>query len=800
MKKTLQSLALLIFLSLSAKSQTTYYWKGAPGTALVPTDWQVATNWNTAKDSSGSARTTPAATDTLVFDATATSGTALYVGNIPTQTLACLRITGGATVHMMTIAAPTASGATVSSATAYGGCTFNVTGSGFSNLKQGDFVYLAQATNVQVLAIKDDNNMTTSNDNSLAAAGALFKYTTLYPNVFTVDAGGTLNMAGSVTGTSFNSFAIITKGGTVSGAVNFTSRGSYCKLFCTTPNNGSLTAGLHVLSGGSITYNTATTGQKNFLLGHTLGLYDGSGNFIYNDGTGANNKIPGYGANAGIVFESGSTFTNTAGQQYFVMGNSWNANNTDLSFTPGVVFKSGSTYIANGSPVYSPYWPVAQTTGLSFGNLEFRNALPSVSTTVTSCTLNATVDNLIISGTVATSSIAGYVYLKGNITTTSTNAPTLTFANMYMVGSANHTITPTTGSYVFTNFVVADKAQATLAGNISATNLYLVGKLNFGSFTVTGTGSTPSLYTFAGPYVKQTGVTGFTKGSNVIGGITGASSFAAAPYSYDFPVGSTVTHSSSSALLPETVLRSYTSSGNGVLSTVAQASVDTLLLTNATFSIQGSSFTTNAADLNTSAPGFTNYYTNINLAILPVKFSSINASLLTSSSAKVTWSVGSEVNVDEYVVEASSNGIAFAAIGAIKASGNSTYSLVDNNVSGAVVYYRVKSVDKGTGAVNYSSVVSISANAAAKVSSVNVYPNPVVGGELHLQTANFKAGKLYVMLYDNLGKQVAQQAIAYNGGAMAQTFALSNAVKAGTYQLVVTDGTSSINKTIFVVR
>jgi hypothetical protein len=785
--------------SISSKSQTTYYWKGAPGAALAPSDWQLATNWNTAKDSSGTARTTPTATDTLVFDATATLGTALYVGNIPSQALACLRITGGATVHLMTIVAPTSSGASVASATAYGGCTNNVTGSGFSNLKKGDFVFLTQATNVQVLAIKDDNNMTTSNDNSLAAGGSLFKYTILYPDVLTVDAGTILNMAGSVSGTSFNSLAIISKGGTIRGAVNFTSRASYCKLFCTTPNNGSLSDGIHVLSGGSITYNTSTSGQKNFLLGHTLGLYDGSGNFIYNDGSGANNKIPGYSGNAGIVFESGSTFTNTAGQQFFVMGNSWNANNTDLSFTPGVVFKSGSTYIANGSPVYSPYWPIAQTTGLSFGNLEFRNALPSVSTTVTSCTFNATVENLTIAGTVATSSIAGYLYLKGNITTTSTNAPTLTFANMYMVGTGNHTITPTTGSYVFTNFVVADKAQATLAGNISATNLYLVGKLNFGSFTVTGTGATPNLYTFAGPYIKQTGITGFTKGSNAIGGISGASSFTAAPYTYDFPIGATVSQSTSSALLSETVFRSYGSSGNGVLSTLAQASVDTLLLTTATFSIQGSSFTTNAADLNASAPGFTNYYTNINLSILPVKIGALSALVVGANAVKVSWNVYDEVNIDKYVVESSSNGVSFAAVGTVKAIGNSIYTFIDNNASGAVIYYRVKSIDKSTGAISYSSVVSIALN-AIKTASVNVYPNPVVGGELHLQTTNFKSGKLYVMLYNNQGKQMAQQALTYNGGAMAQTLALSNAVKAGTYQLIVTDGVSSITKTIFVVQ
>jgi hypothetical protein len=190
---------------------------------------------------------------------------------------------------------------------------------------------------------------------------------------------------------------------------------------------------------------------------------------------------------------------------------------------------------------------------------------------------------------------------------------------------------------------------------------------------------------------------------------------------------------------------------------------------------------------------------NSTTAILPVKLGALSASLVGANAVKVIWNVYDEVNIDQYVVEASSNGVSFAAVGAVKATGNSAYSLVDNKASGTVVYYRIKSVDKGTGAVSYSAVVSIALN-AANVASVNVYPNPVVGSELHLQTTNFKAGKLYVMLYDNQGKQIAQQALTYNGGTMAQTLALSKAVKAGTYQLVVTDGTSSINKTIFVVQ
>src|SRR5437764_2018278 len=67
----------------------TYTWIG--GTPVVTTDWTVATNWS--QQGSGLPRTTPAATDNLVFDGSGTPSPTIT--NIPTQTIATLSFTNG---------------------------------------------------------------------------------------------------------------------------------------------------------------------------------------------------------------------------------------------------------------------------------------------------------------------------------------------------------------------------------------------------------------------------------------------------------------------------------------------------------------------------------------------------------------------------------------------------------------------------------------------------------------------------------------------------------------------------------
>ena len=81
---------------------------------------------------------------------------------------------------------------------------------------------------------------------------------------------------------------------------------------------------------------------------------------------------------------------------------------------------------------------------------------------------------------------------------------------------------------------------------------------------------------------------------------------------------------------------------------------------------------------------------------LPVKF--ISFSLARSEkNVLVEWSTASELNCSYFEIDRSTDGIKWTAAGTVIAAGNSTtiqqYKYNDKNVSGQIIYYRVKEVD-----------------------------------------------------------------------------------------------------------
>lgn len=80
MKKLNFTLLLLLFFSLAAFSQTTYYWIGGTGPASFTSD----NNWNTSLDGTGTSRSVAGGqyTDVLIFDGTNVGGTTPATGNV----------------------------------------------------------------------------------------------------------------------------------------------------------------------------------------------------------------------------------------------------------------------------------------------------------------------------------------------------------------------------------------------------------------------------------------------------------------------------------------------------------------------------------------------------------------------------------------------------------------------------------------------------------------------------------------------------------------------------------------------
>lgn len=141
----------------------------------------------------------------------------------------------------------------------------------------------------------------------------------------------------------------------------------------------------------------------------------------------------------------------------------------------------------------------------------------------------------------------------------------------------------------------------------------------------------------------------------------------------------------------------------------------------------------------------------------------------------LNWEVENEINFKEYVVERSTNGTYFTAVGAIAATGRKAYTYTDdaNTNKGSRVYYRLKKVDKD-GTFTYSDVFSIHIPLNIKFS---VYPNPA-SDVIQLQFSTNSNATIQVVVTDLVGKTLINKAfVASNGLVKISTSNLTN----GTY-------------------
>ncbi|HRP33209.1 MAG TPA: T9SS type A sorting domain-containing protein [Agriterribacter sp.] len=119
---------------------------------------------------------------------------------------------------------------------------------------------------------------------------------------------------------------------------------------------------------------------------------------------------------------------------------------------------------------------------------------------------------------------------------------------------------------------------------------------------------------------------------------------------------------------------------------------------------------------------------SINNIILPVNFKSFTATA-TGCAASLQWQTGMEQNNSHFIVERSTNGTDFTAIGRVKAVGNSnntsTYTFTDAAPANGVNYYRITQADfNGKQSSSEVRIVRIQCGNGAVVKA---YPNPTAG-------------------------------------------------------------------------
>jgi len=104
--------------------------------------------------------------------------------------------------------------------------------------------------------------------------------------------------------------------------------------------------------------------------------------------------------------------------------------------------------------------------------------------------------------------------------------------------------------------------------------------------------------------------------------------------------------------------------------------------------------------------------------------------------ALLQWSTLQESNSDHFVIERSTDGINYTAIGTLPAAGNSTttnkYQFTDEQIATGISYYRIRLVDKDDKSM-YSPVRKISY--IDNDFTISITPNPVTKGMVYINTS-----------------------------------------------------------------
>lgn len=158
------------------------------------------------------------------------------------------------------------------------------------------------------------------------------------------------------------------------------------------------------------------------------------------------------------------------------------------------------------------------------------------------------------------------------------------------------------------------------------------------------------------------------------------------------------------------------------------------------------------------------------------------------------WTTSMEENVAQYVIERSSDGKTYKAIGTVAATGNSSltknYSFADQSpFINANDYYRLL-VQDVSGSVTYSKVLIINFSTEL-TTNLQIFPNPVKN-VLQVQIPGGFKGSTSLQVFDLSGHLVKVNRINSDGNALNTTIDITT-LPIGVYMLKATDGNTSLS-------
>ena len=177
------------------------------------------------------------------------------------------------------------------------------------------------------------------------------------------------------------------------------------------------------------------------------------------------------------------------------------------------------------------------------------------------------------------------------------------------------------------------------------------------------------------------------------------------------------------------------------------------------------------------------------LRTLPVTWLSVSAKLV-SKEVQVLWKVANEVNVSNYIVQRSTDGISFTDIAVINANAATSiekqYSAIDRLPQMGINYYRIRQVDND-GKFTYSQTVLVN---VTETGAMIVWPNPAT------TTLNIQNGQAMQRLqcFNSSGQ------LLYDVKPAATQYAIPvQQWPAGVYYIQIT-GNNQVQQTRFVKK
>ncbi len=168
---------------------------------------------------------------------------------------------------------------------------------------------------------------------------------------------------------------------------------------------------------------------------------------------------------------------------------------------------------------------------------------------------------------------------------------------------------------------------------------------------------------------------------------------------------------------------------------------------------------------------------------LPVDLINLTATYR-SNQVLLSWSTSKEENSDRFVIERSSDGIHFSAIGYLNAAGDrqtlSNYEFYDNAPLSGINYYRLVTYDKD-GAMATSEIKS----ATSTKNDIYISPNPNNG--TFIITLSIENESVELFLVNTLGQLVYHAKESATGGYFGKQVSIES-LPAGLYFLTVHNG------------